>query len=399
MEKVGIVSCYFHPNYGSMLQAYATQKILDDLGIENETICIDGIKPAMNKTKTRYYLRQFTNPDILAGTIWRIGKRTLYKKLKKDTFGRQVSIRNTCFEAFSKGKFRISRPYASRAELTAASRKQYSTVLVGSDQLWLPSNIEADYYTLTWVPDEVNKIAYATSFGVSFLPAYLNEKTTAFLKRIEHIAVREEKGCELVQQYTGRKVPLVCDPTLLFTAEDWMCIQKEEPIVSGNYIFCYFLGNNTEDRAFAKRLREKTGYKIVALLHLDEYIKADCDYADETPYDVGPGEFVNLIRNAAYICTDSFHGSVFSILYQKQFFTSMRIRKEGVLCTNSRIDSLFDTLGVTGRKIDGSEDVEECMTRTLDYSVIHHKIAAFREESLQYLRDALNGKKTDVTEV
>ena len=399
MEKVGIVSCYFHPNYGSMLQAYATQKILDDLGIENETICIDGIKPAMNKTKIRYYLRQFTNPDILAGTIWRIGKRTLYKKLKKDTFGRQVSIRNTCFEAFSKEKFRVSKPYASRAELTTAARKQYNAVLVGSDQLWLPSNIEADYYTLTWVPDEVNKIAYATSFGVSFLPAYLNEKTTAFLKRIDHIAVREEKGCELVQQYTGRQVPLVCDPTLLFTAEDWMCIQKEEPIVSGSYIFCYFLGNNTEDRAFAKRLRDKTGYKIVALLHLDEYIKGDCDYADETPYDVGPGEFVNLIRNAAYICTDSFHGSVFSILYQKQFFTSMRVRKEGVLCTNNRIDSLFDTLGITGRKIDGSEDVEECMTRTLDYPVIHEKIAAFREESMQYLKDALAQKETDLAEV
>ena len=399
MEKVGIVSCYFHPNYGSMLQAYATQKILDDLGIENETICIDGIKPAMNKTKIRYYLRQFTNPDILAGTIWRVGKRVLYRKLKKDTFGRQVGIRNTCFETFYRENLRISRPYAFGAELASAAKEQYSAVLVGSDQLWLPSNIEADYYTLTWVPDEVNKIAYATSFGVSFLPAYLSEKTAAFLKRIEHIAVREERGRELVKQYAGRQVPLVCDPTLLFTAEDWMCIQKKEPIISGNYILCYFLGNNTEDRAFAKRLREKTGYKIVALLHLDEYIKTDCNYADETPYDVGPGELLNLIRNATYICTDSFHGSVFSILYQKQSFTSMRIRKEGVLCTNSRIDSLFNTLGVTGRKIDGSEDVEECMTRTLDYPVIHQKIAAFREESLQYLKNALAQKETDLAEV
>lgn len=388
MKKVGIVSCYFHPNYGSMLQAYATQKILDDLGVENETICIDGIKGELNKAKTRHYLRQIGNPDILAGTILRIGKRKLYRMLKKDTFGKQVSVRNACFQQFSKEQFRVSEAYASREELTKAC-DGYSSVLVGSDQLWLASNIEADYYTLTWVPDEVNKIAYATSFGVSSLPEYLFEKTKTFLNRIEHIGVREEKGKELVKHYTGRDVPLVCDPTLLFDAEDWMCIQKQEPVVEGSYIFCYFLGNNTEDRAFAKRLREATGYKIVALLHLDEYISKDCDYADETPYEVGPGEFVNLIRNAAYICTDSFHGSVFSILHKKQFFTSMRIRKEGVLCTNNRIDSLFATLGVEGRKIDGSEDVKECMARTLDYDAIHQRIAEFRGASVEYLENAL----------
>lgn len=388
MKKVGIVSCYFHPNYGSMLQAYATQKILDELGVENETICIDGIKGELNKTKTRHYLRQIGNPDILAGTILRIGKRKLYRMLKKDTFGKQVSVRNACFQQFSKEQFRVTEAYASREELTKAC-DGYSSVLVGSDQLWLASNIEADYYTLTWVPDEVNKIAYATSFGVSSLPEYLFEKTKTFLNRIEHIGVREEKGKELVKHYTGRDVPLVCDPTLLFGAEDWMCIQKQEPVVDGPYIFCYFLGNNTEDRAFAKRLREATGYKIVALLHLDEYISKDCDYADEAPYEVGPGEFVNLIRNAAYICTDSFHGSVFSILHKKQFFTSMRIRKEGVLCTNNRIDSLFATLGVEGRKIDGSEDVKECMARTLDYDAIHQRIAEFRGASVEYLKNAL----------
>lgn len=388
MKKVGIVSCYFHPNYGSMLQAYATQKILDELGVENETICIDGIKGELNKTKTRYYLRQIGNPDILAGTILRIGKRKLYRKLKKDTFGKQVDIRNACFQKFAKEQFRVSKEYASREELTRACT-DYSSVLVGSDQLWLASNIEADYYTLTWVPDAVNKIAYATSFGVSSLPEYLFDQTKAFLSRIDHIAVREEKGRELVKYYTDREVPLVCDPTLLFGAEDWMCIQKQEPVVQGKYIFCYFLGNNTEDRAFAKRLRQATGYKIVALQHLDEYIKTDCGYADETPYEIGPGEFVNLIRNAEYICTDSFHGSVFSILHRKQFFTSMRVRKEGVLCTNNRIDSLFATLAVTGRKIDGSEDVRECMERALDYDAIHQRIAEFRADSVAYLKDAL----------
>lgn len=264
----------------------------------------------------------------------------------------------------------------SREELTRACAG-YSSVLVGSDQLWLPSNIDADYYTLTWVPDGVNKIAYATSFGTNFLPDWLVPRARAFLSRIQYLSVREKSAVEMVRSYAR----LVCDPTLLFTAEEWMCIQPPEPVVRGDYILCYFLGNNTADRRFACRLREKTGCKIVALLHLNEYIRADEGYADETPFDVGPGELLNLIRNARYIVTDSFHGSVFSILNRKTFFTSRRIRKEGLLCTNNRLDSLFETLGVTGRLITGEEDVEECLARPLDYEPIHRNLAPLREST------------------
>lgn len=388
MGKVALVTCYFHPNYGSMLQAYATQKILDDWKIPCENICIDGLKKEINASKTRFYLKQATNPQILSGTIWRIGKKKLQKILHRQTFGRDMAIRAKKFKEFEKAYFHLSPVYSSKAELTAAC-KNYSTVLVGSDQLWLPSNIEADYYTLNWVPEPVNKVAYATSFGTSFLPKNLQTKANAFLKRFQYLSVREKAGVQMIQEYAGLDAKLVCDPTLLFTAEDWMCIQQETPLVEGKYILCYFLGNNTADRAFAQRLREKTGCKIVALLHLDEYIPADCGYADETPFDIGPGELLNLIRNAQYIVTDSFHGSVFSILNRKTFFTSRRVKKEGILCTNNRLDSLFETLGVTGRLIRGDEDVEECLARPLDYDIIHANLAKLREESREFLRGAL----------
>ena len=129
--------------------------------------------------------------------------------------------------------------------------------------------------------------------------------------------MREQSAVEMVREYAGLSAQLVCDPTLLFSAQEWLDIQPERPLVEGEYILCYFLGNNTKDRAFAQRLRAATGCKIVALLHLDEYIAADEGYADETPYGVGPGELLNLIRHARYIVTDSFHGSVFSLLYRK----------------------------------------------------------------------------------
>lgn len=86
-----------------------------------------------------------------------------------------------------------------------------------------------------------------------------------------------------------------------------------------------FLGNNPPHREFAKRLKEATGCKIIALTHLDEFVKSDEGYADETPYDIDPADFLNLIRNAEYVCTDSFHCSVFSILYKRQFLHSVGI--------------------------------------------------------------------------
>ena len=143
-----------------------------------------------------------------------------------------------------------------------------------------------------------------------------------------------------------------------------------------------FPGKQQKGPRFARRLRDVTGCKIVALLHLDEYIAADEGYADETPYNVGPGELLNLIRHAQYVVTDSFHGSVFSLLYRKIFFTSRRVAKEGLLCTNSRLDSLFDTLGVTGRLITGDESVEECLRRLLDYNTIHKNIVLFRKRAV-----------------
>lgn len=388
MNKIGLVTCYFHPNYGSMLQAYATQKFFDDRNIECENICIDGIKKEIDSRKTRFYMKQIYKPEIFKGTFLRIVKRKVYRNIKGKTFGRNLDIRSRCFNEFKDRMFKVSKRYKSINELSKECVK-YSSIIVGSDQLWLPSNIEADYYTLSWVPQEVNKVAYSTSFGIPFLPEEQQIKAKEFLSRFQNISVREKSGQDMIKKYADIDVPVVCDPTLLFTGQDWMCIQKKDRIVKEKYILCYFLGNNKMDREFAKRLREKTGFKIVALLHLDEYIKADESYADFTPYDIGPSELLNLIRNSEYVVTDSFHGTVFSILYGKQFFTSRRVAKKGILCTNNRLDSLFETLSISGRLIEGNEDVIECLTRKIDYDNVYKKLQVLREKSIKYLEDSV----------
>jgi len=389
MKKVAIVSCYFQHNYGSMLQAYATQMAFDKLGYENETIDISGIDKEIKKAKMIYFAKASLTSDILLSKLG-MAKNVLRKKLIKNDYAANSRIRAKKFEAFSKKKFRLSKTYRSKIELEKICAEKYSAVVVGSDQLWLPGNIAADYYTLNFVPETVNTVAYATSFGQSKLPKDSEKKAKVFLKKIRHIGVREESGQKLIKDLVGRDVPVVCDPTLLFTGDEWMAIQKIEPIIKGRYILCYFLGNNPPHREFAKKLKEKTGCKIVALTHLDEYVKSDENYADETPYDIGPAEFLNLIRNAEFVCTDSFHCSVFSILYKRQFFTFRRYTRNTKQSTNSRLDTLFNMTGIKGRLVTGNENISDCLKIDTDFEVVHRHLEDIRKESYCYLRTALN---------
>ena len=389
MKKIGIVSCYFQRNYGSMLQALATQMALDKLNIENETIDISGFNGEIKKAKLKYFTKASLTSTILF-TKMGMAKNVVKKEFSKNEYGTLSKVRNDKFDKFAKEKFDLSQKYNSINELSEKCKTNYSDVLVGSDQLWLPANIAANYYTLNFVPNEVNSIAYATSFGQSTLPKDSTKKAEMFLNKIKHIGVREKSGQKLVKDIVNRDVPVVCDPTLLFNGEDWMSIQTQEPIEKGAYIFCYFLGNNQPHRDFAKRLKAETGCKIVALVHLDEFVKCDEEYADEKPYNVDPADFLNYIRNAKYICTDSFHCSVFSSLYKKDYFTFRRYTKNTKQSTNSRIDNLFEQLGIKGRLLNGDEDVKECIKIKTDYDMVDKNLEKIREFSYEYLRKALN---------
>ncbi len=387
-KKVALVTCYFQPNYGSMLQALATQEMLDIMNVPNETICIDGLKKEIHDAKMRYFKSRMFSADVIKdklGYLKLVAAQKLDKKL-----GKNIALRKKCFEAYSKSKFRVSRPYSSKSELSRHI-EDYTAFLVGSDQLWLPSNIAADYYTLSFVPDEVRKIAYATSFGVSILPKEQAEAAKQFIPRIDHLSVREQSGQKLIKDLTGIDAKLVCDPTLLLTKKQWGDLIEDKRIIKGKYIFCYFLGDNRFSRECALFLQKKTGYKIVALQHLDMYIRSDDTFADETPYQIDPDGFVNLIRYAEFVCTDSFHGTVFSLIHHKNFFTFRRFWKASTMSTNSRIDSLLNVLGCEYRLIESTADFKKALSTPLDTGSVEARLNDFRKDSLAFLKDALQG--------
>ena len=390
MKKIALVTCYFQHNYGSQLQALATQKICDKLGWDNETVRIDGLRPEINKAKYRYFLSRCLDIDTIKDKMATV-RKVIAKKTNSD-YAQHLQQRDLLFDEFAKTQFKLTRTYNSKQEL-GADASRYEAVIVGSDQLWLPSNITADYYTLNWVPNGigVRKVAYATSFGIAQLPDRQARMAQSFLPRLESIMVREESGQRLVKQLTGMDVPVVADPTLLFTAEEWAELLPQQRRIEQPYILCYFLGNNPTQRAWAKRLAEKTGYKLVQLPHLDEFVKGDEGFADYPVYDVNPLDFVALVRDAEIVLTDSFHCTVFSTLHRKTFFSFRRYASDAATSTNGRLYSLLASFGLSSRKLSANEDIDECLSRSIDYDEVHTAIRQMRETSIDMLKNAVTG--------
>ena len=140
-------------------------------------------------------------------------------------------------------------------------------------------------------------------------------------------------------------------------------------------------------RKAAKELKEKTGYKIITIRHMDEYVPEDESFGDEAPYAVDPNDFIKYISEAAYVCTDSFHCTVFSILFHRSFMTFYRFAIGSKTGRNSRIDSLFNVLGIDRVHIYNG-DISR-IDQEIDWGKVDTKLAAFRQESIDFLRTSL----------
>lgn len=384
-KKVALAINYDYHDYGGMLQAFATQRALEKLGVESEAINFDSLKSDINKRKWKYFLS-----NILDTTIVKEKGRVIGKKLRtrlNSSFGAKMAQRDAAFDKFCHSDFKVSRIFKSWKDLTNAC-KDYDAVIVGSDQLWLPSNVVGDYYTLSFVPADIKKIAYATSFGIGEVPEKMKMQYSHFLNRINFLSARETSGQNIIKVCTGRDVQLVCDPTMLLETEDWNDIASSRQI-DGDYVFCYFMGDNPEQRTFVKKLAQKENCKIVALLHLDRYISSDEKYVDLAPYDIGPDDFVSLVKNAKFICTDSFHGTVFSIIFSKNFFTFKRFNKKASLSTNTRLTSLLNKLELNDRLFSGYEKIEDIQA-IHDYQKVQETLKEFRSESINYLMSSID---------
>lgn len=384
-KKVAIVSCYYVKNYGSMLQAYAVQKMLDNFNLDSENL--DYVKSRDLKQMISYAKRLIKDSNIRKTQIKNLNKK-IYSRINK-IFGKNFNIRNKKFEEFKDKYFRVSKPYYGYEALKESSN-DYDAFILGSDQLWHPMNFENHYFTMEFINKGKTKITYAPSFGVSSIPQAQIDGTRDYLNRIEKISVREESGKKIIKELTGRDVPVVLDPTFMIKTDEWDEILPEKQVYNkGKYIFCYFLGDNKEHREEVERIKKLTGYDIVTLPYIDEIAKSDKNFGDEQLFNVGPAEFIDLIKNAEVIFTDSFHCTAFSIMYKKKFFTFNRFNNNNKASTNTRLKSILLLLGLEDRLITDYRKCEEMYSNKINYNETNERLEKMKKSSLEYITNAL----------
>lgn len=396
-NKVGCV-VIMHPgqcNYGSSLQGFATIKKVADLGFDFEIIRYNKKRSISSSIKNFIGLMRSG-----AYKQWKYMQQKKKDLKGHPEFARTRLIRIKAVDSFKSNYLdSVSKFYNGYEELQKGS-KNYGVVFVGSDQVWGPLSLYSRFYNLYFVDENVPKFSYASSFGVSEIFPWQRKGVAGFLNRMQMIGVREQRGKEIVKELTGKEAMVVCDPTFLLTVDEWLKAMQEneksrgqkrfqEPYsINEPYILTYVLGERKDVREQIKKLKKKSGLKVVNLPHIDNYHAMDDTLGDINLYDVDPFDFIRLIKDAQYIITDSFHGSVFSILMHKKFITFYRKPSTEKGNTNSRIDSLFNIFGLSERLYNA--DIYKQIQKDIDYDHVDQKVDALRTDSLDFLRRGLS---------
>ena len=244
---------------------------------------------------------------------------------------------------------------------------------------------------MRFVPDYIRKISYATSLGVSEYPKYCWPSARKAWNRIDFLSVREQQGADIIKQVCGPdiSVRVVVDPTYLLTKEQWEELIPTEKKSEEKYIFCYFLGNDDTSKLIARKFADEKKLKLVSVLSKESYSPLDQTYADFLVTGNSPEDFINWIRGAEFILTDSFHGTAFSVINEKQFFIFYRKRAEAT-SRNSRIDNILKKWDLQDRLVPpGETEAKLLSTKSIDYSKVTERVLTEREKSLQFLKEAL----------
>lgn len=357
MKKIGIITINDNLNYGNRLQNYAMQEFFKKANISTETI----------------ENRKLNHKKVF---ILRL-KRHLGYLYKKILSKRLIDKRYVSFLEFNKN-IRFSKYMLDKECEDGIIKWKYTYFVVGSDQVWNPNINRLSKIDLLCFADNNQKIAFSASFGISKLPEEHKEKTRDALKKFKAISVREDAGKEIINNLgINKDVEVLVDPTMLLSAEEWDKVSnKPKNIKDGEkYILNYFLGKlpNEWDKEI-KRIAKENDCKIINILDAND------------PYFVsGPSEFLYLEKNAFLVCTDSFHSSVFSIIYGTPFIIFNRI--DNHISMNSRLDTLLSKFGLENRKFNGSipDDLLKC-----DYSNAKKILEKEKQKSKKFLCKALD---------
>lgn len=354
--KVGILTFHRALNYGAVLQALGLVKTVEKLGVDANVI----------DYRCKTIEDDYRNIKIEKGSFIKdvVNSALSYKtrKRKKNTF-----------RAFCNNNLNLSsNAYYSNEDLSKLN-DQYNTFITGSDQVWdnKCANFDEAYF-LTFVNDSNKKNSYAASFAFGELPQGLEDEYKERLKNFNSISVREEKGKNIFSKLLNRDIHIDLDPTLLLDKEEWISY-TEKNNESEKYILIYTVNQPRELFSYAEELSKSTGYKLI-------YINDSLNKKVNAEYKrgVSPSEFLTLFANAEYVLTNSFHGTAFSIIYEKKFIVEINSKKNKI---NYRSKNLLSMLSLEDRILDGTNDIKN----SINYVDVKNKLDQERKLSIEYL--------------
>jgi hypothetical protein len=370
-QKVALISPHHDPNYGTMLQAYALAKAIENLGFcaeyvsyskvirKNlfEKILYYAIHPLKVVNRFRNKKRKKTLDDFsFFGTPEFIDTIRKFEKFYQDYIPHSLIIYNP---------------------KTIKNISGYSKYVVGSDQTWSPNlHTSESINLLDFVKDNTLKNAYAPSLGTTNVPEWFQNIIKEKLSGFANLSCREKTNCSLIEKLTGQKVNHVLDPTLLLTTEQWNKVAQNVDMPD-KYVLCYILGEKKCISDFAEMLGKKKNIPVYYLVTRPIYLEKQ-NYLT----GIGPTQLISLIKGANYVITDSFHGTIFSINYNRNFYCFAKRKEETGLNDNSRLLEVLKDFDVLKRfKSDGDMELEEDMV----FDKINEILYKRRLESTNYL--------------
>ena len=355
MKKIGIATPFRVANYGTKLQAYAISEYLKS--VSRKDIEIINFSPS-DDHRLHVILRKALS---LKRNIARVNSIIQKKKNAKKVDKKKQEERIKSINAFD-SYLPLGEKISNWVELKKASL-QYECVVCGSDQIWLPDNLKDHYYTLEFCSDKTKKGSYAASIGVERLNMMQQNAYKRFLNKLDFISVRENTAKDLLSSfYKKEKISWVCDPTFLLTKQQWQVLEQRPSFLnnfSGKYIFCYFLGRNENHRRVVYDYAKNHGLLIFSIANFKGACDADLYLTDVQLYDLSVNEFLYLINHAEMVCTDSMHATIFSIIFETNFITFERFKRDDHNSRNSRIYSLLSAMGLESRLCIGGDIPEK----------------------------------------
>lgn len=370
MKKVGIITFHASHNYGSMLQSYALQHIVQNLGYDCEIINFRS-----------YAQKEMYRPIFMQGTLY--GRCVRFIIQSRYAYG--IIKKQRLFEEFLQKNLKLSsKEYNTLKELENEDFK-YDYYISGSDQIWNVQCADFNYaYFLPFVK-KGKRIAYAPSLGpgVSIKDHGDISKISGLLKKYNAISVREPLGAQYIESICQKSVPAVLDPTLLLNIDEYDKLIDNKPLIKGEYVLIYSPNFNNKVYEMAWKLGQKYHKKVVlsqGLRTKEEMLEWGGEF--KIYASSGPEEFLNLCKNAAIICCDSFHAVVFSILYKKCFFVINGIR-------DNRISNLLRITNLQNRNFSLSDDYLTAPLQ-IDFTDAFNSLEIEKIKSINWLKHSLS---------